>query len=96
MSMKMKFNDISIEDFAEMDKRVKNMLTDVVRALTKHNITMIPVKNVMRLLGCSSAESDTWEGSYLTIDDKGELDVVNLDEDIDGFDDYDVISTSIH
>ena len=96
MSMKMKFNDISIEDFAEMDKRVKNMLTDVVRALTKHNITMIPVRNVMRLLGCNSAEADTWKGSYLTIDDKGELDVVNLDEDIDGFDDYDVISTSIH
>ena len=96
MSMKIKLDDISIQDFAEMDKRVKNMLTDVVRALTKHNITMIPVRNVMRLLGCNSAEADTWEGSYLTIDDKGELDVVNLDEDIDGFDDYDVISTSIH
>ena len=96
MSMKIKLDDISIEDFAEMDKRVKNMLTDVVRALTKHNITMIPVKNVMRLLGCNSAESDTFEGSYLTIDGKGELDVVNLDEDIGGFEDYDIISTSIH
>ena len=96
MSMKIKLDDISIEDFAEMDKRVKNMLTDVVRALTKHNITMIPVKNVMRLLGCNSAESDTFEGSYLTIDGKGELDVVNLDEDIVGFEDYDIISTSIH
>ena len=94
--MKIKLDDISIEDFAEMDKRVKNMLTDVVRALTKHNITMIPVKNVMRLLGCNSAESDTFEGSYLTIDGKGELDVVNLDEDIVGFEDYDIISTSIH
>ena len=96
MSMKIKLDDISIEDFAEMDKRVKNMLTDVVRALTKHNITMIPVKNVMRLLGCNSAESDTFEGSYLTIDGKGELDVVTLDDDVGGFDDYDVISTSIH
>ncbi len=94
--MKIKLDDISIQDFAEMDKRVKNMLTDVVRALTKHNITMIPVKNVMRLLGCNSAESDTFEGSYLTIDGKGELDVVNLDEDIGGFEDYDIISTSIH
>ena len=94
----MKLVDISIEDFAEMDKRVKNMLTDVVRALTKHNITMIPVRNVMRLLGCNSAEADTWEGSFLTIDDKGDLDVVTFDEDDEpsGFDDYDVISTSIH
>ena len=96
--MKIKLDDISIQDFAEMDKRVKNMLTDVVRALTKHNITMIPVKNVMRLLGVTNAEADTWEGSYLTIDNKGELDVVTLGEDDEpgGFDDYDVISTSIH
>ena len=94
--MKIKLDDISIEDFAEMDKRVKNMLTDVVRALTKHNVTMIPVKNVLGLLGCNSAESDTFEGSYLTSDSKGELDVVTLDDDVGGFDDYDVISTSIH
>lgn len=94
--MKIKFNDISKMDLKQMDDRVRDMLTDVVRALSKHKITVIPVKNVMLMLGINSFEADMWSGAYLSIDDKGELDCHELPEEIDGFNDYDVISTTLH
>ena len=84
---------------SDMDVRVRDMLTDIVRALTKHKITVIPVKNVMHLLGMSGDMVKGFENAYLSIDDKGELDCQHLPGDldeIDGFDDYDVISTTLH
>ena len=53
----------------------------------------------MHLLGMSGDMVKGFENAYLSIDDKGELDCQHLPEDlgeIDGFDGYDVISTTLH
>lgn len=95
----MKKDYINKQHILDMDDKVRDMLTDIVRTLTKHKITVIPVSNVMHLLGVSLDMVKDFENAYLSIDDKGELDCHELPEGLDktdDFDGYDVISTTLH
>lgn len=95
--MSMKKDYTNKQRIMDMDKKVRDMLTDIVRTLTKHNIKTIPVSNVMHLLGVNLEMAQEFENAYLSIDDKGKLDCHELPEVVeDDIDDYEGISKTIH
>lgn len=97
--MSKKYTDyIGLGDIDNMDETVRAMLTDIVRTLTKYQIKMVPVNGILGLLGVNASDFAGWDTAYLFINenDKLECEHVDNEKEIDLFNGYDVISTTLH
>lgn len=77
-------SDYIPKQFEGFSEAVTQMMIDIVLVLKTYGIKDVPASNVMRLLGTDEEEAKRWEDIILSVNENGELELINKNGDDDG------------